>query len=55
MFDLGVAMREQTLRRQHPDESDEQIRRRVQAWLLERPGAPFGDCVGIQRTDLIDS
>jgi Rv0078B-related antitoxin len=46
LFDVGVAMREQAFRRQMPAATDAQIMALVQAWLLERPGAPDGDCVG---------
>lgn len=48
-FDLhtaGVRLMEQNLRRRHPHESDAEIRVRLEAWLHERPGAEFGDCVG---------
>jgi Rv0078B-related antitoxin len=46
MFEFGVAMREQRYRREHPLASDEEVAAFIQAWLLERPGAPDGDCVG---------
>lgn len=32
---FGVEMQRQNLRRRHPDEDDEQIRRRLNAWLRE--------------------
>jgi hypothetical protein len=33
LHDMGVAIMRQNLRRQYPDETDEQIRRRLRAWL----------------------
>lgn len=48
-FDLheaGVRMMRQTLRRRHPDASEEEVQRRLIAWLHERPGAEHGDAVG---------
>lgn len=48
-FDLhtaGVRLMEQNLRRRFPDAEEDEIRRRLEAWLHERPGAEFGDCVG---------
>ncbi|HXD98120.1 MAG TPA: hypothetical protein VN646_16345 [Candidatus Acidoferrum sp.] len=46
MFETGVAMMRQTLRRTHLDLTEPEIEARVRAWLAERPGAPFGDAVG---------
>lgn len=43
LFEAGVAIRRQTLRRQHPDLSDEQIEALVNQWLATRPGAEKGD------------
>ena len=48
-FDLhtaGVRLQEQNLRRRHPEASEEEIREKLEAWLHERPGAEFGDCIG---------
>ena len=48
-FDLhtaGVRMYRQTLRRRFPEESEEEIAARLQAWMFERPGAEFGDAEG---------
>lgn len=42
----GVALMRQNLRRAHPDAPDEEIERRLGAWLRERPGAEHGDGVG---------
>lgn len=46
MFEDGVALMRQNLRRAHPEESDEEIDARVRAWLHHRPGAEHGDAVG---------
>jgi hypothetical protein len=46
MFEAGVDLMRQRLRRQHPAETDAQIERRVGTWLHERPGAEHGDAVG---------
>ena len=48
-FDLhrtGMALQRQNLKRQHPDADEEQIDALLDAWLGDRPGAPFGDAVG---------
>lgn len=46
MFETGVEMMRQNLRRRHPTLTDAEIEARVRAWLHERPGAEFGDAVG---------
>jgi len=46
LFESGVDLKRQNLRRRHPDESDEEIAARLQAWLLTRPGAEHGDGPG---------
>jgi hypothetical protein len=46
MFEAGVEMMRQTLRRTNPGLADDEIESRLRAWLAERPGAPFGDAVG---------
>ena len=46
MFETGLQMMRQNLRRNHPSLSDAEIEERVTAWLRERPGAEFGDAVG---------
>jgi len=53
LFETGVAMKRQSLRRSHPRASDEEIELRLQQWLLERPGAEHGDSPG-RRVDLSD-
>lgn len=51
MFEDGVALKRQNLRRADPQASDEEIDRRLRAWLYERPGAEHGDAVGRPVTD----
>lgn len=51
LFQMGVDMMRQNLRRRHPDATDEAIEQLLQAWLLERPGAEAGDCPG-RRVDV---
>lgn len=45
----GVAMHRLTLRRQHPQLTDDEVEAKLEAWLLERPGAPWGDAEGPHR------
>lgn len=53
LFETGVAMKRQSLRRRHPQASDGEIEQRLQKWLLDRPGAEHGDSPG-RRLDLSD-
>ncbi|MCY4026154.1 MAG: hypothetical protein OXH75_07560 [Acidobacteria bacterium] len=53
LFDAGVALQRQNLRRQHPEASDEEIERLLGRWLRHRPGAEDGDGSG-RRVDLAD-
>jgi hypothetical protein len=46
LFQTGLDMMRQNLRRRYPTADDEEIERRLQEWLLERPGAESGDCSG---------
>ena len=46
MFDLGVAMERQALRRAHPHLSEGELGALLRQWLQTRPGAEFGDCPG---------
>ncbi len=46
LFDTGVAMMSQTLRRRFPSASEDAIADAVARWLLERPGAEHGDAPG---------
>ena len=46
LFDTGLALMRQNLRRSHAGASDEEIERLLHEWLLHRPGAESGDCPG---------
>ena len=46
MFEAGVDLMRQRLKRQYPAETAQQIEVRLAAWLHERPGAEHGDAVG---------
>lgn len=46
LFETGVALMRQNLRRQFPDAGDQDIDRRLQDWLRHRPGAEQGDADG---------
>ena len=46
LFEDGVDLMRATLRRRHPDASEEHIERLIGAWLAERPGAEDGDALG---------
>lgn len=46
LFQTGVDLMRQNLRRRHPEASIEEIERRLAEWLQERPGAETGDCLG---------
>lgn len=46
LFDAGVAMMRQTLRRRLPAAPESAIADALAAWLRERPGAEHGDAPG---------
>jgi len=46
LFDTGLDLMRQNLRRSHPSAGDEVIERLLRDWLLDRPGAESGDCPG---------
>ena len=46
LFQAGVEMMRQNLRRRYPKASDSEIDRLLREWLLERPGAESGDAPG---------
>jgi Rv0078B-related antitoxin len=46
LFESGVEMMQKTLRRHHPNSSDEEIEKKIFEWLRTRPGATHGDTVG---------
>lgn len=46
LFEFACDIRRGKLRREHPDQSPEQIEQLIDAWLQERPGAELGDGEG---------
>ena len=46
LFETGIAMMRQKLRREHPEWSDAQLEARLGQWLQDRPGAEHGDAAG---------
>lgn len=46
LFETGVDLMRQNLRRSRPEASDAEIERLLGEWLLDRPGAASGDCAG---------
>ena len=46
LFEIGVKLMRQNLRRDYPDETEQEIDERLRAWLEHRPGAEHGDCSG---------
>lgn len=46
LFETGEAMMRQTLRREFPAATAEELEARFRAWLWSRPGAEAGDAVG---------
>jgi hypothetical protein len=46
LFETGVELMRQNLRRSHPNATQQEIERRLDNWLRDRPGAKFGDCSG---------
>lgn len=46
LFETGLDLMRQNLRRRHPAATDAEIERLLEQWLRERPGAESGDCPG---------
>ena len=46
LFNTGLDLMRQNLRRDHPQANEDEIDRRLRQWLQERPGAEAGDCPG---------
>jgi hypothetical protein len=46
LFETGLDLMRQNLRRSRPTANDEEIERLLQEWLAHRPGAESGDCSG---------
>ncbi len=49
LFESGVALVRQRLRRERPSATEDEIEAAVVAWLRTRPGAEHGDAVGRPR------
>ncbi len=46
LADLAQRMMLQKLRRDHPQESEQEVLSRLERWMHTRPGAEHGDCIG---------
>jgi hypothetical protein len=46
LFDAGVQLMRQNLRRTFPEANEQEIERKLVTWLRERPGAEHGDSPG---------
>jgi hypothetical protein len=46
LFETGIRVMRQNLRRAHPQADEQEIDRLLRAWIRERPGAEHGDCTG---------
>ena len=46
LFNTGLDLMRQNLRRDHPQANEDEIDRRLRQWLQARPGAEAGDCPG---------
>jgi hypothetical protein len=49
LLETSVEFRAQRHRREHPEATESEVASVVQAWLLDRPGAPDGDAPGRRR------
>lgn len=47
LFEFGVMLYRQRLRRDHPEMSESDIDRVIAEWMERRPGAELGDMVGV--------
>jgi len=50
LIEVAERMLRQRLRREQPEISEDELEERVGAWYARRPGAEFGDGVGIPGT-----
>ncbi len=46
LLEVALLMRAERHRREHPNATDAEVEVVVQAWKVDRPGAPFGDAEG---------
>jgi hypothetical protein len=49
LFESGVALMRQRLRRERPDADEQELERALAEWLRTRPGAEAGDAPGRPR------
>lgn len=54
LFESGVGMMRQNLRRRFPTASSEEIDDRLDDWISSRPGAKYGDSPGRRVIDVLD-
>lgn len=47
MFEDGVLIMRENIRRRYPDASSAEVEDRLATWLAERPGAELGDGDGV--------
>lgn len=47
LFETGVALMRENLRRQHPHADEDELTRRLATWLQHRAGAETGDADGV--------
>lgn len=50
LFEAGVRMMTERLRRRHPQASPAELEALLREWLLSRPGADTGDADGVPGT-----
>jgi Rv0078B-related antitoxin len=46
LFETGIRLMRQNLRRDDPEATEQELDRRLRQWLHDRPGAESGDCPG---------
>ena len=46
LFDDALEMLRLRVEREHPDWDEDAVERELERWLLDRPGAEFGDIAG---------
>jgi Rv0078B-related antitoxin len=46
LFEFGCRMQRESLKRRHPEATEEEVEKMFVAWLHERPGAEHGDASG---------
>lgn len=49
LHEAGISLMRARLRRRHPDAEDTVVEQHLRAWLHARPGAPWGDTIGVIR------